>query len=327
MGGLITSASPSRGEEFEVVYYSQFVTGPMIYNGYLEELYDYTKSAAEWGKNAGYGSLVMNNDGTATLFGDTSAPYTYFDGKYDSWHAWFTDTWVYLPDPAAYPGKGFDYCVAASSSELTNLKEYFLHVGSIDGVWKVGFAPGSSFQVVPGNLTTNLGGEGWHRIRHSFRSTTGIDPKLEVTISVYDCVSVTPLVTETIGTDFAISSVGENYYGWFTFIDIPDGLTISDVVRGRFCELDPGAALADLIGLVSSINLANGIANSLDAKLDHAETAYESEKANKYSVMTTALGSFLSAVTQQASNNKIPASHAQTLIEHADEILMCVERK
>jgi len=91
--------------------------------------------------------------------------------------------------------------------------------------------------------------------------------------------------------------------------------------------LDPGAALADLIGLVSSINLSNGISNSLDAKLDHAETAYESEKANKYSVMTTALGSFLSAVNQQASNNKIPASHAQTLIEHADEILMCVERK
>jgi len=84
---------------------------------------------------------------------------------------------------------------------------------------------------------------------------------------------------------------------------------------------DPAEILiAGLIPQVASVNLQNGIENSLDAKLDAAFGALDGASAQDDLAAINALGAFINAVKAQ-SGKAIPAADADALIAAAQKIV------
>ncbi|MHC4394473.1 MAG: right-handed parallel beta-helix repeat-containing protein [Planctomycetota bacterium] len=99
------------------------------------------------------------------------------------------------------------------------------------------------------------------------------------------------------------------------------------VINGRidmgafeFQLQDPAQLLLDLAQDVLSINLQQGISNSLDAKLEAALNALEDINQNNDVAAINALQAFINAVEAQRGN-KIPEADADDLIAAAQEII------
>jgi probable HAF family extracellular repeat protein len=82
---------------------------------------------------------------------------------------------------------------------------------------------------------------------------------------------------------------------------------------------DPIQELSSLISLIQSFNLAQGIENSLDAKLQNAEAALESAKSGALTSACGLLQAFINEVNAQ-SGNKINADQADQLRTSAQNI-------
>lgn len=82
----------------------------------------------------------------------------------------------------------------------------------------------------------------------------------------------------------------------------------------------PIQALNDLIALVQSMNLARGISNSLDSKLQNASAALSAENANDREDAVNKLEAFINA-TQAQSGNQLTVEQASQLIAAAQRII------
>ena len=82
---------------------------------------------------------------------------------------------------------------------------------------------------------------------------------------------------------------------------------------------DPVAAIEDLALAVIEMNLQNGIANSLDSKLDTALNALIDANFNNDGAACNSLAAFINAVEAQRGN-KLTNAQADQLIASAQEI-------
>lgn len=85
----------------------------------------------------------------------------------------------------------------------------------------------------------------------------------------------------------------------------------------------PLAAVESLIQTVLSLNLANGISNSLDAKLNSVINALDDMNENNDVAAINSLNAFINAVEAQRGN-EIPEADACNLIQAADEIIVAL---
>jgi hypothetical protein len=85
----------------------------------------------------------------------------------------------------------------------------------------------------------------------------------------------------------------------------------------------PETKLLELIDTVEKMNLHQGIANSLDAKLDAALNALDDVNQNNDVAALNSLNAFINAVEAQR-NNKITNEQADILIEDAQYIIALI---
>lgn len=81
----------------------------------------------------------------------------------------------------------------------------------------------------------------------------------------------------------------------------------------------PAQLLADLVALVQSFNLKQGIANSLDAKLGNAQKALDAARAGDKATACNLLGAFVNEVQAQAGK-ALTADQANQLITAANGV-------
>ena len=82
----------------------------------------------------------------------------------------------------------------------------------------------------------------------------------------------------------------------------------------------PSSRLPDLVEFITSLNLQNGIENSLDAKLEAALQALEDVQAGNNKSAINVLSAFIQQVEAQRGN-QIPVTDADLLIAEAQEII------
>jgi len=112
-----------------------------------------------------------------------------------------------------------------------------------------------------------------------------------------------------VGTDSFEYTISDDYGGEAT-------ATVTVTVAPS----DPAAMIVDLVAMVESCNLQNGIDNSLDAKLDAALNALDDTNENNDVAAINAMEAFISA-TQAQSGKKIPEADANQLIADAQAII------
>jgi len=179
-----------------------------------------------------------------------------------------------------------------------------------------------------------------------------------VGINDWNTISYSYSTGNVSGTDFVGGLVGYQYHGTtlYSYWDIEtSGTNISDGGEGKttaemqtkstftnagwdFVNIwtiregvdyprfiwqalpEPEQLLADLIDYVAGLNFQNGIANSLDAKLDAVLQALDDLNENNDVAAVNALNAFINAVEAQRGN-KIPEEDADALIDAAQQII------
>ncbi len=91
-------------------------------------------------------------------------------------------------------------------------------------------------------------------------------------------------------------------------------------VQDGWLVLTPEQAIQQLIVKVTTLNIQQGIANSLDAKLDAVSKALDDVNENNDVAAINALGAFINAIEAQRGN-KISDADADALIAAANEII------
>jgi hypothetical protein len=71
---------------------------------------------------------------------------------------------------------------------------------------------------------------------------------------------------------------------------------------------DPVVALNELVAKVTSLNLHNGVSNSLDAKLSNALSALEDLKDNNNGSAINKIEAFINEVEAQAARKQTPTA-------------------
>ena len=101
-------------------------------------------------------------------------------------------------------------------------------------------------------------------------------------------------------------------------------VTDSDGATGTTTQVvnvqTPVQSINDLVTLVQSMNLARGISNSLDTKLQNAASALSAENAGDRGDAINKLQAFINA-TQAQSGNQLTAAQANQLIAAANRII------
>ncbi len=87
---------------------------------------------------------------------------------------------------------------------------------------------------------------------------------------------------------------------------------------------DPVLMMLELMDAVTALNLAHGIDNSLDAKLDNAVDTFGDVIEQNDGAAISSMGSFISAVNAQ-SGNQIPTTDAADLIDFAEDIIAVLQ--
>lgn len=178
------------------------------------------------GINAASGSFYALADGEST------GPFTRFQGYQNTWQGtWTARADVYL-NPAWVGGEGFELSVATNGSDGNHQRDFIIHVSKdIDtGNLLVG-ASNNSGSTIPQNLESGehavISSAGWYTLEYVFSDVAGV---LSVDMNVLDG-SGTIVFTETRSTpeDTIPAEVGGNRYGWFTIVNVPGGLAIDNV--------------------------------------------------------------------------------------------------
>ncbi|GAA4226544.1 Ca2+-binding RTX toxin-like protein [Sagittula marina] len=192
----------------------------------------------------GYGALTMVASGTngidaadggsyAQVEQTGSGPFTRFDGYRTNFDGGFaTQAKIYL-DPSWADGEGFDWSVAANGTDGAHQRDFIFHVtkDADTGTVLVGANNNSNYDPVLNLETGNhvsIDTAGWYTFEHNFYENDEGD--LEVAMNVYDAAGEW-MFTEVRSSDAdsIATEVGGNRYGWFTNIDVTDGIAVDSV--------------------------------------------------------------------------------------------------
>lgn len=180
--------------------------------------------------------------------------FTRFDGYRSAWLGGYTASVdVYLSTDWAN-GEGFDYAVASSTTANGHLRDFIFHVAKdLTGQLRVGASNNTNFDPRMDLASINnvaINTSGWYTFQHVFRDAG--DGSLAVDLNLLDALG-NILFTETRNNaaDLLGSVAGGNRYGWFTNIDIANGINV-DNVSLTIVPLPPAAwaGLAMLGGIV-----------------------------------------------------------------------------
>ncbi len=188
---------------------------------------------------SGLDGIVSATGGYHGIFeGDgSSAPFTRFGGYEDTWSGeWTTSVSIYLDATndggGLADGEGFDYSSAASGSDGNHQRDFIFHVTQdtssgdllINASNNTNFAPREDLDTLSGTATITE--DGWYRFEHRFYEVNG---HLAVDMTVYDedGAFVFEKTLENVA-DTIPAEVGGNRYGWFTTIDVADGIAVDD---------------------------------------------------------------------------------------------------
>lgn len=179
-------------------------------------------------------SAISSSSGSyhAVIQGDaSSAPFTRFDGYRDTWPGtWRAEIDVYL-NPAWGAGQGFDYSVAATGTDGNHQRDFIFHVTKdtstgkllVAGSNNTNFAPREDLEGINHYEVTTAG---WYTFQHVFYDDGGV---LAVDLNLLDS-NGTILFTETRrdASDTIPGEVGGNRYGWFTFVNVTNGIAVDN---------------------------------------------------------------------------------------------------
>lgn len=116
-----------------------------------------------------------------------------------------------------------------------------------------------------------------------------------------------------------ISRLDFGIFGWDSAVN--PTTNIFYVATSGFYVFDdpisPQNGIASLIQWVSSLNLAQGLQNSLDSKLSNAQAALESVKTNDASTACNKLDAFINAVEAQEDKGQLSTTAVRELINEA----------
>jgi hypothetical protein len=189
--------------------------------------------------------------------GGLSAGFTRFDGYRSSWTGGYTASVDVYLDTGMASGEGFDYSVAATNSSTNgHLRDFIFHVAKdistgqllVGGSNNTNFDPRQDLDTLSNFYAVTA--SGWYTLEHVFRDAG--DGTLAVDLNLRDALG-TVVFTETRndGSDVIGVNVGGNRYGWFTNIDVANGIHV-DNVNLNVVPLPP-AALAGL-GLLGTLD-------------------------------------------------------------------------
>ncbi|MCJ1960467.1 beta strand repeat-containing protein [Novosphingobium mangrovi (ex Hu et al. 2023)] len=139
---------------------------------------------------------------------------------------------IYL-DTGMASGEGFEYSVAANGANGLHLRDFVFHVtqDTSSDALLLGVSNNSSAaprQDLENGAHLEVSSSGWYTFEHVFQES--LSGTLEVVMNVYG-PGESLLFSETLGApqdDFA-ASYGGNRYGWFTLIDVADGIAVDDL--------------------------------------------------------------------------------------------------
>lgn len=184
--------------------------------------------------SSGTNGITSSEDDYHAIFsGDaSSAPFTRFDGYRDTWTGeWIAEIDIYL-DPSWPTGSGFDYSVAANGSDGAHQRDYIFHVGVVENEGLiVNGSNNTDFTVNSYKLLNENGGNygvvstaGWYTLQHRFYDDGG---SLSVDLTLLDTDgNVLFSATRSNAGDLIPAEVGGNRYGWFTVIDVANGIHV-----------------------------------------------------------------------------------------------------
>jgi len=165
--------------------------------------------------------------------GDETGGFTRFDGYRSSWTGPYQASVDIYLDTSWAAGEGFDYSVASSNSSGSHLQDFIFHVTKdtstgqllVGGSNNTNFDPREDLDTINHATVTD---SGWYTFEHSFYDAG--DGTLAVALNLYDSNHML-LWTEVRndGANLLATVVGGNRYGWFTNIDIGDGINVDNV--------------------------------------------------------------------------------------------------
>jgi len=192
--------------------------------------------------NGWYGEATRVSSGTngitsskgsehAIFEGDNiSAPFSRFGGYLDTWPGtWAAEIDIYL-DPNWALSQGFDYSVAATGADGNHRRDFIFHVNhdaSTGGLLVAGsnntnFAPREDLENINHYVVTSAG---WYTFQHLFYDDGGV---LAVDLNLLDS-NGNILFTETRKDNSdVIGIIGGNRYGWFTFLNVDNGIAVDE---------------------------------------------------------------------------------------------------
>ncbi|ABD06346.1 VCBS [Rhodopseudomonas palustris HaA2] len=218
---------------------------------------------------------------------DESGPFTRFDGYRSEFvDGLTTSVKVYL-DTNLASGEGFDYSVAANRTNGNHLRDYIFHVtkDSSTGQLLVGASNNTNFNpredldtlANHGTITSS----GWYTLQYVFRDNGGV---LAVELSVLDSAGAVVFTQTLSSPSDLITDVGGNRYGWFTNIDVTEGIAVDSFTLGDFT-----GKVSELAGTKddsATIHRDSGIIPLRDVDLGDSHTVTFLSQADGY------LGSF-----------------------------------
>lgn len=189
-----------------------------------------------------------------------SGPFTRFDGYRDTWDGtWIAEVSVYL-NPSWPAGTGFDYSVAATGSDSNHQRDYIFHITKdtstgnllVAGSNNTNFAPREDLENIDHYVVTEAG---WYTLQHVFYEDSGL---LAVDLNLLDDGgSLLFTETRTSAQDVIATEIGGNRYGWFTFINVEDGIAVDNLLLRneaqypRSAEITSPEQNAEVSGLVT----------------------------------------------------------------------------
>lgn len=169
---------------------------------------------------------------------DSSGPFTRFGGYEDDWIGeWTASVDIFLDSTADgggwAAGDGFDYSVAANGSDGNHQRDFIFHVTQdsstgdllINADNNTNFAPREDLETLTGTAT--VAADGWYTFEHRFYDDGGV---LAADMRVLDeSGSEIFSTTRSDATDLIATEIGGNRYGWFTTIEVADGIAVDNL--------------------------------------------------------------------------------------------------
>jgi hypothetical protein len=196
---------------------------------------------------SGAGGITSHAGGYHAVFQQGSTgPFTQFDGYRDVFPGTYSASVAIYLDTNWATGSGFDYSVASNGSDGNHQRDFIFHVArdTSTGGLLVGGSNNTTFD--PREDLENINHyvvptSGWYIFEHVFREQSAA---LAVDLNLRSAAGAL-LFAETRfnSSDTIPGDVGGNRYGWFTNIDIANGIAVDSV------ELDvPEPATMALLG-------------------------------------------------------------------------------